>query len=178
MTDSQNNSDIEPKKSSRKRYGGWWFLAVVVIVYIGTAWFDLELALRSIGFFSSLLGKVAPVLLLVFGLIFLFNYFLNPQLIQKYLGQQSGLKGWLLAVVGGILSTGPVTAWYAMLSDLRQQGMSSSLAAVFLYGRAVKLPLLPLLGYYFGITYALVLCVYLISFAIINGILMKEICDE
>lgn len=178
MTDSQNNSDIEPKTNLRKRYGGWWFLAVVMVVYLGIAWFDRDLMLTSIGFFISLLSKVAPVLLLVFGLIFLFNYFLNPKLIQKYLGQQSGLKGWLLAVVGGVLSTGPVTAWYPMLSDLRQQGMSSSLAAVFLYGRAVKLPLLPLLGYYFGITYTLVLCVFLIGFAIINGIIMKEICDE
>jgi uncharacterized membrane protein YraQ (UPF0718 family) len=178
MTDPQTNSDIEPKKKARKRYGGWWFLAVVVVIYIATAWFDRELALISIGFFSGLVGKVAPVLLLVFGLIFLFNYFLNPQLIQKYLGRQSGLKGWLLAVVGGILSTGPVTAWYAMLSELRQQGMSSSLAAAFLYGRAVKLPLLPLLGYYFGITYTLVLCAYLIGFSVINGLIMKEICDE
>jgi uncharacterized membrane protein YraQ (UPF0718 family) len=178
MKGPQSNSEFKLQKNARRGYGGWWFLAVIVIIYIVTAWFDRELALTSIVFFFDLIGKVVPALLLVFGLIFLFNCLLNPQIIKRYLGQQSGLKGWLLAVVGGILSTGPVTAWYVMLSDMRQQGMTTSLAAVFLYSRAVKLPLLPLLVYYFGFTYTLLLSTYLIGFSVISGLILKEICDE
>ncbi|WP_455212372.1 hypothetical protein [Kaarinaea lacus] len=175
MTDPATNNKDNPQKPEQRSYGGWWFLAVVLIIYVITALFDLDLVLTSIGFFSGLLGKVLPVLILVFGLIFVFNYLLDPQLIHRYLGAKSGVKGWLLAMVGGILSTGPVTAWYIMLRDLRQQGMTSSLAAVFLYSRAVKLPLLPLLIYYFGFHYTVVLSVYLIGFSLINGIIMGRV---
>jgi uncharacterized membrane protein YraQ (UPF0718 family) len=175
MKNSDINPENKPQKTKQRSYGGWWFLAVVLVVYIITAWFDRDLVLLSITFFSELISKVAPVLLLVFGLIFLFNYLLSPRLIQNYLGAKSGIKGWLLAMVGGILSTGPVSAWYVVISDLRQQGMTVSLAAVFLYSRSVKLPLLPLLVYYFGLQYALVLSVYLIGFSIINGLIMGRI---
>jgi uncharacterized membrane protein YraQ (UPF0718 family) len=175
MKNSDTNPEIQSRQPKKAHYGGWLFLAVVLLVYIITAMFDRDLVLLSITFFSGLMGKVAPVLLLVFGLIFLFNYLLNPQLIQSYLGAKSGIKGWLLSVVAGILSTGPVTAWYVMLSDLRQQGMTPSLAAVFLYSRAVKLPLLPLLVYYFGLRYTWVLCVYLIGFSIVNGLIMGRV---
>ncbi|KPJ87198.1 MAG: hypothetical protein AMJ53_18530 [Gammaproteobacteria bacterium SG8_11] len=175
MTDPTTNNKHKPQKPQQRSYGGWWFLAVGLIIYIITALFDRNLVLTSIDFFSGLLGKVVPVLLLVFGLIFLFNYFFNPQIINRYLGAKSGFAGWLLAIIGGILSTGPVTAWYVMLRDLRQQGMTSSLAAVFLYSRAVKLPLLPLLIYYFGFHYTVVLCVYLIGFSMINGFIIGRV---
>ena len=175
MTDPTTSNTSKPQKPKQRSYGGWWFLAVVLILYIIAALVDLDLVLTSLSFFSGLLGKVLPVLLFVFGLIFLFNYFLNPQLIKNYLGAQSGFKGWMLAVLGGILSTGPVTAWYVMLRDLRQQGMTSSLAAVFLYSRAVKLPLLPLLIYYFGFHYTVVLSVYLIGFSMISGLIMGRV---
>jgi len=172
VKDPERNPKNPSQNAKQRGYGGWWFLAVVLVIYIITALFDRDLVLLSITFFSGLIVKVTPVLLLVFGLIFLFNYLLNPQLIQSYLGAKSGMKGWLLAIVGGILSTGPVSAWYVMLSDLRRQGMTTSLAAVFLYSRAVKLPLLPMLVYYFGLQYTFVLSVYLIGFSIINGLIM------
>jgi uncharacterized membrane protein YraQ (UPF0718 family) len=178
MTDPATNNKNTSQQTEQTSYGGWWFLAVVLIIYIVTALFDRDLVLTSISFFSGLLVKVVPVLLLVFGLIFLFNYFLNPQLIKSYLGAKSGLKGWLLAMVGGILSTGPVSAWYVVLRELRQQGMTTSLAAVFLYSRAVKLPLLPLMVYYFGLPYTLLLSGYFIIFSIINGLIMGKICQD
>ena len=53
--------------------------------------------------------------------------------------------------------------------------MKTSLAAVFLYSRAVKLPLLPMLVHYFGITYTMVLVGYLILFSIISGLVMEQI---
>jgi hypothetical protein len=77
--------------------------------------------------------------------------------------------------VAGILSTGPVYAWYAVLHDLRQKGMRASLVAAMLYSRAVKLPLLPLLVHYFGLGYTMVLALYLIGFSIIGGLLMERI---
>jgi hypothetical protein len=40
-----------------------------------------------------------------------------------------------------------------LLHEVHEKGMQSSLVAVFLYSRAVKLPLLPLMLHYFGTGY-------------------------
>lgn len=164
-----------PQKSKKKGIGGWIFLAIVLLIYGVTALFDSALALEAAISFIQLLDKVVPVLLIVFILIFIINLLLEPTRVKKYLGSRSGIMGWLTAMVGGVLSTGPIYPWYALLQDLREKGMKTSLAAVFLYSRAVKLPLLPLLVHYFGITYTMVLIGYLIMFSVISGLVMERI---
>jgi phosphoenolpyruvate carboxylase len=56
--------------------------------------------------------------------------------------------------------------------------MRASLAAVFLYSRAIKLPLLPLMIQYFGTNYTLVLCLYLLGFSFVSGALMAKLEDR
>jgi uncharacterized membrane protein YraQ (UPF0718 family) len=133
------------------------------------------LATEALTFFFDMLGEVIPVLVIVFALIFLFELFLNPRRVETYLGATSGLRGWAMAVGAGILATGPVYAWYALLGELRAKGMKASLAAAFLYARALKFPLLPLLVHYFGLTYTLVLSVYLVIAALLSGLFMEWI---
>ena len=163
------------RPSGRGGIGGWVFLVVVLVIYAVTAIVDYEQVLSAIGVFTQLLDKVLPALALVFVLIFAVDLFLDPERVEKYLGSRSGILGWLAAIVAGILSTGPVYAWYAVLHDLRQKGMRTSLVAAMLYSRAVKLPLLPLLVHYFGLGYTIVLVLYLIGFSIIGGLLMERI---
>ena len=163
------------KTSSIKGKGGWIFLAIVLLIYGVSALLDSELTVGAITSFSHLMDKVLPVLLIVFLLIFAINLLLEPVWVKKYLGRHSGLAGWLVALVGGVLSTGPVYPWYALLKDLREKGMKTSLASVFLYSRAVKLPLLPMLIHYFGVTYTMVLVCYLLIFSIASGFVMEQI---
>jgi hypothetical protein len=56
--------------------------------------------------------------------------------------------------------------------------VGTALAAVFLYSRAGKLPLLPLMIHYFGAAYTLVLCLYLLGVSIINGVSMVKLEDR
>jgi hypothetical protein len=53
--------------------------------------------------------------------------------------------------------------------------MRPSTAAVFLYARAIKLPLLPLLFHYFGAAYSVVLSLYLAGFALLSGLVMERL---
>lgn len=163
------------RKSRKGGIGGWIFLTVVLVIYGVTALLDSDLTLRAATVFLQLLDKVYPVLVLVFLLIFIIDLLLNPKRVEKYLGRKSGIMGWLTAIVVGILSTGPVYAWYAVLHDLRKKGMRTSLISVVLYNRAVKLPLLPLLVHYFGLAYTVVLATYLIGFSIIGGLIMEKV---
>ena len=65
--------------------------------------------------------------------------------------------------------------WYALLAELRAKGMRTALAAVFLYARAIKLPLLPLLAHYFGLRYMIVLSLFIAAFSILNGRIMEQL---
>jgi uncharacterized membrane protein YraQ (UPF0718 family) len=159
------------------RYAAWLFLGLVGLCYVIA--FFVNPALAGDALFSGwgMLQRMLPALGLVFLLLFVSNLWLSPKRVQKYLGRASGVQGWGIALVGGMLSVGPVYAWYATLSDLRSKGMRSALAAAFLFTRGIKLPLLPLLVHYFGWGYTLILIFYMAVFAIISGKLLERVVD-
>jgi uncharacterized membrane protein YraQ (UPF0718 family) len=162
----------------KRKLGGWLFLMLVLLAHGATAIVEPALARRAMASTLDMLGQVAPVLVLVLALMFLAERFLTPGRTRAWLGRGSGLRGWLLAVMAGIVSTGPVYTWYALLAELRQKGMRTALVAVLLYARAIKLPLLPLLAHYFGLRYVLVLSLLIAFFAIVNGLLMERLLRE
>jgi len=167
-----------PKQQKKSGRGGWLFLALTLLAYMLLSLVNPEAVTKSLSFFTHVMAQVFPMLGLVFLLLFITNLLLEPKWIKRYLGRGSGVKGWIAAVVGGILSLGAIYAWYAMLSELKQKGMRTALIATFLYSRSIKLPLLPLMIHYFGMAYTLTLCLYLIIFSIINGILVERLTKQ
>jgi len=165
---------------ARKKKGvyGWLFLLLVLAAYGVIAVIEAEMASQALSFFGKVMRKVLPALVIVFLLLLAADLLFEPKWIKRNLGREAGFKGWLIAAVGGVLASGPVYAWYALLRELREKGMRASLAAVFLYSRAVKLPLLPLMIHYFGAAYTLVLCLYLLGFSIVSGVLMVKLEDR
>jgi len=105
----------------------------------------------------------------------LIDYFLHPKTVAKYAGKESGIKGWFFAISAGIISHGPIYVWYPLLKELRDQGMRSGLIAAFLYSRAIKIPLLPLLVYYFGALFVVVLLPYIVIASLIEGEIIEII---
>jgi len=150
--------------------GGWIFLILVGLIYVVVALLNLGVVEKAFFGFLQLVWKMIPVLGLVFVFIFLSNVVLREGSITRYLGRRSGLKGWLITISAGILSAGPIYMWYPLLSDLKEKGMREGLVATFLYNRAVKIPLLPMMVYYFGLIFTVVLMVYMILFSIITGL--------
>jgi len=163
------------RSGARAGQGGWWFLAAVAALYAAAAALAPGLALRALEHASQALGRMLPVLALVFALLFAFDVALTPQRIMQTLDRPRGARGWMVALAAGILSAGPIYAWYPLLAELRAKGMRVSTAAVFLYARAIKLPLLPLLVAYFGIAYSVVLSICLAAFALLSGMLMDRL---
>jgi len=162
----------------KRKLDGWLFLAGVILAQGATALVESDLARQALASFVAMLREVAPVLVLVFVLMFLVERFLTPARTRAWLGRGSGLRGWLLALVAGVISTGPVYTWYALLAELRKKGMRTALVAVVLYARAIKLPLLPLLAHYFGLRYMLVLSLLIAAFSILNGLLMERLLRQ
>ena len=86
--------------------------------------------------------------------------------------------GVVYAVIGGILSHGPMYVWYGMLEEMREHGLKDGLIATFLYARAVKLPLLPFMIGLFGVTFAVVINLYILLFAILQGKVIDRVMSK
>lgn len=160
------------KEKHEKRYR-FYFLGAVMLLYVILFMFTPEEVQKSLWASGNLLIKIIPFFLLVILVMAAIQYFLTPKTVSKYVGQGSGIKGWLLAILTGILSHGPIYAWYPALKELRQHGMKSGLAAAFLYNRAIKIPLLPMMVYYFGIQFVVILLVGMILASVVEGKLIE-----
>jgi len=161
-----------------KLSGSIIFLSIVIVIYLALGIVDFNLMKLSIFNFGKLFLKILPVICVVFALIFLSNLFLKPQKIAKHFGKGSGILSWIITIVGGIISMGSAYIWYIFLKDLRQKGMKTSLIVAFLYSRAVKVPLLPMMVYYFGCPLTIILTIYMIIFSVINGLVVERIVNS
>ncbi len=156
----------------------WIFLILVVFLYLILCFFNLSLVKESLVGFTDLFLKIIPAFVVVFFLMFVFSLFFDSKKTSELIGRQAGIKGWLIAIIGGIISMGPIYMWYPLLADLREKGMRNAFIVVFLYNRAVKIPLLPMMIYYFGLPFVVILTFYMILFSIINGILVGKIVKQ
>jgi len=169
------NKEEEEKKRKWDKHYDYYFLGAVIFLYLLLFFFDSDGAYSSLKVSENIIIQIIPVLLLVILFMALIDYFLHPKTVAKYVGKESGIKGWFLAISTGILSHGPIYVWYPLLKDLRDRGMRSGLIAAFLYSRAIKIPLLPLMIYYFGLLFAVVLLPYIVIAALIEGKIIELI---
>ncbi len=167
-------SDVQAKQKKSTK-GRIYFLLAVVMVYMFLAFFEPQKTLRAFIVFGKILLQVIPVLIFVIVLMAVLDYFLKPQKIKKYLGEESGIKGWIIAIAFGIISHGSVYAWFPLLKELKDQGMREGLVAAFIYNRAIKIPFIPLMIYYFGFKFFVVVTLYMIVASVIEGLLIERI---
>ena len=151
------------------QFKGLKFLLVVILCFAVLLIFDTQNALASLQKSGTTLFKLIPIFMLVIILTALINYFLKPKQIMKHFGNDSGAIGVTYAMFGGIISHGPMYAWYGMLQDMRSHGLKDGLIAVFMYARAVKLPLLPFMIDMFGLLFTIVMTLYILIAAVLQG---------
>jgi len=160
------------------KFKGVKFLIFVLALFILLAIFDFENIVKIMDKVGSMLYRVIPIFILVITITALINYFLKPKKIMKYFGKNSGSKGVLYALLGGIISHGPMYAWYPMLDDMRKHGLKFGLIAVFMYARAIKIPLLPFMIGLFGVPFTIIANIYILIFAVIQGKIIDLMIKE
>ena len=110
-------------------------------------------ALRIAG--QSLL-KLIPLLVAVFGLVGLFQEFLPPELVSRWLGESSGPLGLFLGSAAGALAIGPPLAAYPLAGSLLDAGAwPPAIAAFILSWISVGIITLPFEAQVFGSRFAL-----------------------
>ncbi|MCC7570007.1 permease [Candidatus Micrarchaeota archaeon] len=131
----------------------------------------------SLNRFFSIIFDIIPIFILVFILFVLTDYFIDPKKLVKLIEKKHNAWGWFIAGFAGIISTGPIYMWYPLLNEMQKNGVKNSLISIFLYNRAIKPALLPMLIFYFGLTYTIVLTVVMFSMSILNGLVVEKILD-
>lgn len=159
----------KPKETKKRTYYNLFFLMAVVCLYLVLYIFYPQKTQNSLETSGDLFIHIICIIVFVFLFMAVINYLADSKAILKYVGKGSGIKGWLLAISSGILSHGPIYIWYPLLRDLRSKGMGDGLIASFLYNRAIKIPLLPLMIYYFGLAFVIVLLAYMVVASILEG---------
>jgi len=158
----------------KQKLNGRYLLPLVLLGYALLYNYYPDKTIEALSKSLSTLLHLLPVFLLVIVLMGIFTALMSAKRIAKLLGKQSGIKGWVISVVGGILSHGSSYIWYQMLANLREQKVSDGLIVTFLYTRAIKLPWLPLMVSYFGYAFTVLLMLYIITGAIIQGMIVEK----
>ncbi|MCK5148124.1 permease [bacterium] len=79
-----------------------------------------------------------PAIMVLMGL---FMVWISKDLVLKYLGKDSGIKGMLISFVLGSLPTGPLYVAFPLVAGLKQKGASITNIVIFLSAWAcIKLP--------------------------------------
>lgn len=167
----RNNKQNKPKQ---KISGGTKFFLAVLVVYFITDLFNNTVAETAFLNFLRMIWRITPLLVIVFLAMVLINIYFTKERTKKYFGCQSGIRGWTYAMISGILISGPPYVLYPFLGELKKHGMKNSLLAVFLYNRNVKIPFIPVMIYYFGLSFTIIMSFYIIAFSILNGVLVGK----
>lgn len=165
-------------KKLQKIPGGWKFLIVVVLAYFFVAIIDFGFAKTAFLQFSKTFAGILKILFLVFAMMFLVNLFIKTETIQKHLGKDSGIKGWLYAMFASILISGPPYVLFPFLGELKKQGIKNSLLVVFLNNRNVNPTFLPVMIFYFGTAFSVIVSIYVLLFSFINGWIIGKLLNE
>lgn len=152
------------------------FLGSVIIVYLILFLVSPERARLCLASSMRIFRTISFPICMVFCLMILLNHFLKASHVVRLLGKKGGIKGALLSAAAGIISFGPIYAWYPLLKELKGKGAGNRNIALFLSNRAIKPFLLPLMISYFGWIYVLLLTIFMMAGSIAVAHFVDRAC--
>ena len=165
-------------RKTEQSYTGWWFLLIVFVLTIILFCIWPTAIIPTFNFFLSILIKVIPVFVLIYVLLVVFDYYVEPKKLVDYLDQNSGVRGWFFSIIAGIISTGPIFMWYPLLNELQKHNVRNGFIAAFLYNRAIKPALIPLFIFYFGVAYTIIFTIVMLFASVLNGMTVEYILEK
>jgi len=162
----------------KKNRSGLVMLGIVALLYLVLGILHPDKTVAAFWTSLEVLKMIIPILLLVFFLMALLNAYIDEKSISRHMGEESGMKGWMLALFGGILSHGPGYVWYPLLQNLREQGAKDGLIVAFIYARAIKIPWIPLMITYFGWSFTLFYTFWVVVGAWMQGIVAQRLLQK
>jgi len=163
------------KKPVEARFQGIKFLTFVLVLYLILYFIDSDKTLKALHYFLKNTLSVIPIFLFVILLTAVINYYFPKQRIAKMLQGKSRFRTYTVSLLAGLISHGPVFVWYPLLKNLKDKGLTNGALVTFLYGRSIKLTLLPVMIGFFGQLYTFIFILYIAIAALIQGVLFEVI---
>ena len=160
---------------------GWnrLFLFSVLIIYFLTGLFNIQYFLNVWSLVIYIFIKqILFVLFIVFIFMFILNILLKKNKFKEKIKKSTKSTKYIISIIGWIFSTWPVYMWYPVLKKLKESGLSYGHIATFIYARAVKIPLLAAMIFYFGLKYTIIFNLVLIILALLIWILIDLILNK
>ncbi|MBU8849714.1 MAG: hypothetical protein KOO64_09230 [Desulfobacterales bacterium] len=164
----------------RKRKGlstPFKFLLTILAVYLVAAVIDPLTAQTAIIDFLKMFTKILPILGVVFVIMTLVNLYFTEERTRKILGQKSGVQGWIYTIITSVFMIGPPFVLYPILGTLKKRGMKDSLLAAMLYNKNITIYFMPVMVYYFGLKFTIIISIYIILFSVITGKFIEKIIN-
>lgn len=156
----------------------WLFPLGVIILYgLGLVFAPVN-TFKALSISGSMFKQIALPICFAIIMMVLFNRFLSPATITNFLGKNAGIKGVFLSSLAGILSMGPVYAWYPLLKTLIDKGASKFHIANFIGSRSIKPFLIPVLVAYWGWRFTLVFILMSLAGSLIVAFIVSMCCSD
>ncbi len=156
----------------------WLFPLGVICVYGLGLVFVPESIGRSLRACASIFRQLALPIALALVTMVAFNRFLSPALVTRFLGKSAGFKGLLFSSLAGILSMGPVYAWYPLFKTLQEKGASTFHVANFIGCRSIKPALFPVMLASFGWGFTLMFMLMSLCGALVVAGVVEMSCSR
>lgn len=130
---------------------------------------------NSFSFFIDVIKFFLPVLVLMA----LLDMWIPKEKIQDNLGDKSGVKGVVLAILFGGLAAGPLFAAFPIAKSMLEKGVRKSNIVMFLgaWG-TIKIPMVIMESTFLGIRFALLRLLVTLPFIIIVGKLVERFSER
>jgi uncharacterized membrane protein YraQ (UPF0718 family) len=139
-----------------KQMKSWIFPTAVAIAYLIVGIALPEKIVPALKIIKNISLQMAIPLLISLFMMFLLNMYVSTAQITRFMGKRRGIAGMVFSSLAGIISMGPIFAWFPFLKTLKEKGMADIYLANFLSCRAVKPVLFPVLITYFGWRFSVV----------------------
>ena len=131
------------------------YLAVVGIAYAFYWRKSPEKSRKALGAGAKSFTGILPTLIAVFGLVGLFDVFVPPALIERWMGSSSGVLSLVVGTGLGSIAAGPPAAAYPIAATLLKGGASTPAVAAFIVSWVlVGFVSLPMESKVFGVRFA------------------------
>jgi uncharacterized membrane protein YraQ (UPF0718 family) len=175
----QDAARMPDKKKARKEIirGYVLFAATLIVAAIILRIFPNRVSTAATTTWNYFLEMIMilPAVMVIMGL---FSVFVSKELVVKYMGKASGIKGILLAIFFGMLPTGPLYVAFPLAVALRSKGASISNIVIFLSAWAcIKLPQELVELQFLGVKFMAARLILTVIFVAIMGIFIEKVIE-
>lgn len=155
-----------------------WIPLLTIGLYLWAFSASPSKALQALHLGATTFGSVLLLICAVFGLVGLLQVWISRDTIVRLLGQDSGLKGLLIAAFCGTLLIGPAYIIFPLLMSLHRQGARWAVIVIVLSAYAVKLHLVPFETEFLGWQFSLGRSALTLLLAIPAGLLIEKMMPK